>query len=415
MGGELLENQAVHDGDDGYKSKNDKDVCVNSGSSKETTEAKTEKDQQKNLIEHFFPDFNDYLKELTDPRNQDKIIYKKETMMWSGLLMFINKLGSRHQITQRMRRSDKDNLLNNLKELTGQKDIEKIPHGDSIDYLFQRLRSEEVEDLIIKLVDKLIRNRVLEKFRLLGKYYMFAIDGVHLYSYDYKHCDKCLVREDKKTGKKKWMHYKLQGSLVSDEGLCLGTFTEWIENEKGYDKQDCETKACLRMIKKIKKAFPQLAICILLDGLYATESIMKALDEVGFKWIIVFKEGRMPVVYNWIQKMQNIRPLNSVIKIREKEIDVRRQRTHEERLQRKKAVKEKRKVKKETKYGYGTYYRHYNSKNEKKYNVITCSEKEDGKQKCDYTWLHSDGMNINKKTVIEVCEKARLPPHNYLE
>jgi len=412
MGKELLENQEVHDGNDGYKSKDDQDVCINSGSSKEKTAAETKKDQQKNLIEvlhttvnHFFPEFNDNLREITDPRDQKRIIYKKETMLWSALLMFINKLGSRHQITQKMRKLGEVNLLKNLKQLIGQEDIKEIPHGDSIEYLFQRLKPEEVEELTIKATNKLIKNRVLDKVRLLDKYYMFAMDGLHLYSYDYDHCDKCLVRKDKKTGKKKWMHYNLQGSLVSDKGLCLGTFTEWIENEKGYNKQDCETKACFRMIKKIKKVFPQLQICVLLDGLYAIEPVMKALDDAGFQWIIVFKEGRMPEVYNWIKKVQEKRPLTFAKEEIGKEIEVRRPRTHEERLKRKKAVNEKRIIKKEVTYGYGTY-RHWSPENKRNYNIITCTEKEDGKQKCDYTWLHSDGINIDEKTVIDICKKG---------
>ena len=123
-----------------------------------------------------------------------------------------------------------------------------------MEYLCRRLEEEELEELQAKMMRNLFRGRVLERYRLLGKYHTIAIDGCYVHSFDYEHCEHCLAREDQK-GKKRWFHAKLQASLVTATGLCLPMASEWIENEKNYVKQDCELRAFYRLIKKLRKQY----------------------------------------------------------------------------------------------------------------------------------------------------------------
>jgi hypothetical protein len=58
-------------------------------------------------------------------------------------------------------------------------------------------------------------------------------------------------------------------------------------------KQDCELNACKRLVKKLKKAFPQLKICLLLDSLYAGKPVFDMCEKYNWKYIITFKEGSM--------------------------------------------------------------------------------------------------------------------------
>lgn len=43
------------------------------------------------------------------------------------------------------------------------------------------------------MVKRLIRKRVLERSRLLDKYYLIAIDGTGYLGFKKRHCEKCLV------------------------------------------------------------------------------------------------------------------------------------------------------------------------------------------------------------------------------
>ena len=122
MGGELLEGEGIHEGDDRDKPQDDQDICQDAGSAQEE-DGEERSIEEKNLVEvlsttmgHFFPDFNDRLASLWDPRNQDMIIYRRETLLWSGLTMMLTKQGARSKIGNEMRG---ENFLENLKQLSG--------------------------------------------------------------------------------------------------------------------------------------------------------------------------------------------------------------------------------------------------------------------------------------------------------
>jgi len=146
------------------------------------------------------------------------------------------------------------------------------------------------------MINRLLRMKCLISFRLLNKYYMIAVDGTGHVTYKERHCPYCLTKE--KDGRiMHYYHNVLEAKLITDNGLALSVGTEFIENTIKYTKQDCELKAFYRLAKKLKKEFPQLKICLLLDSLYAADPVFKMLDSYDWKYIITFKEGSMPKTY----------------------------------------------------------------------------------------------------------------------
>ena len=194
MGGELLGDQGSNEGDDANKPENDQDVRQDSGGAQE---ADGEKGQGcRSLIEvlsttvnHYFPWFNGCLKSLTDIRNQDLIIYQRQTIIWAALMALVTKRQARMNISYQMRQ---EIVCENLKGICQQEGLEKVPHGDTVEYLMMRLIPEELEGLQVRMIKGLLRNRVLEDYRLLGKYYTVAVDGLYTHSFDYEHCKHCL-------------------------------------------------------------------------------------------------------------------------------------------------------------------------------------------------------------------------------
>ncbi|HBI60752.1 MAG TPA: hypothetical protein DDY31_06000 [Lachnospiraceae bacterium] len=57
------------------------------------------------------------------------------------------------------------------------------------------------------------------------------------------------------------------------------------------EKQDCENAAAKRLLKRIKKQYPRLKICVLGDGLYGVEPLMRLCRENGWKYLFNLKEG----------------------------------------------------------------------------------------------------------------------------
>ena len=156
---------------------------------------------------------------------------------------------------------------------------------------------------LYKMIQRLLRNKVLTRYRLFNEYYLIAIDGTNNLTFKDPHCPQCIARKAP-NGEIYYYHPVLEAKIVTSNGLAFSVESEFIENDMGIrkalsdeEKQDCELRAAYRLIEKLKKKFPQLKICLLADSLYANQQIMKKCKDYGWKYIITFKEGSIPNVY----------------------------------------------------------------------------------------------------------------------
>lgn len=353
------------------------------------------------VVDHFFPEFNEWMSLIKDHRHPLLITYLQKTLIWTGLMMYLTRRGARRQIGIELREG---NCFEGLKELSGQRNLEQVPHGDTLEYYIQKSDLDDFEDLNRSMIQRLIRMRVLEGARLQG-HYLVPIDGVHICTFDYPHCPNCIKRKQK-NGKMQWQHYKVQASLITPSGMYLPMASVWMENEEFYDKQDCENKATKRLLKKLRTMYPQLKICVLLDSLYANEPMFEAIEEVKMEWIVVFKEGTMPEVYEWIRKMMTKHGRgNRVETMHSKEIKSRTGRDHQQRLEREILMGGTRQRKVERIYTWANAVGHW--QNERTYNLLSCKETVDEKKTCQYTWLVSAGIKTNEQTVKQVSRSGR--------
>ena len=93
-----------------------------------------------------------------------------------------------------------------------------------------------------------------------------------------------------------YYHMVLEAKLVTEAGLVISLATEFIpggvsrrtlvgresarENaDPEATKQDCELGAFYRLAAKLKTAFPQTRICLLLDSLYMAEPVIRTCRE----------------------------------------------------------------------------------------------------------------------------------------
>lgn len=242
-------------------------------------------------MHHFFPSFNNWVKQTNDPRNANAIIYSLTTLTWEGILLFLLKLGSRRQINYQF---NSDEFIENLSLLGGQ-DIERPAYDGTLAYLLKKIEPLQVSRIILKMVKRLIRMRCLEKFRLFG-YYLVAIDGTGYLTFKKPHCRHCLKKE--KDGKALYYYHPvLEAKLILANGMALSIDTEFMENADGKSKQDCERVALYRLTERLKKNFPQLKICLLSDALHNTQKVFGICRKNNWKYIITFKEGSMRAVY----------------------------------------------------------------------------------------------------------------------
>lgn len=123
---------------------------------------------------HFWPDLNPWIDQLPDTRFQEMIVYDKRFLTWWGLLLFCLKLGSRRALDYQLRDTELA-VLDNVDQLAKTQQ-DSLPVHKTLDHFLGHVGSPALADLRNQCVRQLIRNKVLDRFRLEGQF-VIAIDG----------------------------------------------------------------------------------------------------------------------------------------------------------------------------------------------------------------------------------------------
>ncbi len=274
------------------------------GREKKKKETKREKKLRKELIFslcktifHYFPDLFDKIGELEDCRK--KRHYELTELVMACVPMFIFKKSSRNAMNNE--RSE-DEFRTNYEKIFKV----RLPHTDTADKVMRISDEKQLESLKKEMIRVLINRKTFHKFGFLGMYFRVAVDGTHVMNVDKGHCDRCLHRTSE-NGKVTYFHNVLEAKPVCENGFCISLGTEWVENPEGdYEKQDCELKAFARLAKKLKKDFPRLTICIITDGLYPNQTFFRICEDNGWAWIVTFRDGNLPTVWEEVAGLQKI-------------------------------------------------------------------------------------------------------------
>ena len=261
-------------------------------------------------IGHFFPQFGSWLADLPDTRCQGKVLYEKALCIWEGMDIFFLGLGSRRQFDHEARKdaaSPEECLRQNLNRLA-ETEAQDIAHGDTVNDYLKKLDPQRLGSIPQRMVQRLLRMRVLEYARVQDRY-LIAIDATGLWSWRTRHCEACLHQT--RNGLTTYYHLVLEAKLITPDGLAFSVCSEFIENVDPHAaKQDCELAALPRLLAKLKTLFPRLPICLLLDSLYANQTVLRLCRAYDWRWIISFKEGSLPTAFGEFQTLKLLEPHN---------------------------------------------------------------------------------------------------------
>jgi hypothetical protein len=238
---------------------------------------------------HFFGDFSNLFKRITDPRDQRKITYPLASLVFAGILMFLCGLKSRRQIGLLLRNGA---AVENFKAMF---DIDSSPHGDTLNVAFSRSDPDQFQQVVTNMTKSLIRKKILYPYRLLGEYFVVAVDGTGILTFNERHCPHCLTRTT--GGKTLYYHNVLEAKIVTPDGFAFSLMTEFIENPgEKISKQDCELNAFYRLAPRLKQEFPRLPILLSMDGLFAGGPTFDLCNRYNWKFMIVLKDKDLPSV-----------------------------------------------------------------------------------------------------------------------
>lgn len=249
----------------------------------------------KQTIDHFIPNWNDLLDWIPDYRG-NRASYDMSEIIMASVFMFLIKEGSRNQMNED---GEEQQFQSNYKALFGL----DIPHMDTVTQVMNKLSPEHLQSCRRHIVKYILDKRSLHKFRLLGKYFKIAIDGSGLYTFEEEPYPSCPYKTSQ-NGKKTWYQNVLEAKIVCRNGFSLSIGTEWLKNEDGHKKQDCEQKALTRLLGQLKRDYPRLPICILLDGLFASAPVMAQIKSKGWEFIIVWKDKKLIRVQEQLSELR---------------------------------------------------------------------------------------------------------------
>lgn len=245
------------------------------------------------ITRSYFPDLEQILSPPTDLRKRKD--YRSDELITAATGMFIFKAQSRNAVNNDRRHSGE--FSTNFKKLFKT----DLPHLDAVQDFFETLPPAELEQTKVTLVNRLLKNKVFCKYKIQD-HYMIAVDATGVIS-----CKEdrfgCGLKKESKNGKITYLYPVLEAKLVTENGFCISLATEWIinDNDKPYDKQDCEQNAFKRLAQKLKKAFPRLLICILADALYASSPVMDICENNQWKYIITLQDGSLPAMQDCLK------------------------------------------------------------------------------------------------------------------
>ena len=248
------------------------------------------------IMKQYFPELISKFNELTDLRNQSYVKYQMKVIFMVRLLALMCEIKSMHGLTREL---NTEEAIGNIAKICGL-ELDEIPHCDTINDVFVNIDIEEIQQIRKYMINRLIRNKMLDKYKIRNRYYHIIIDGTGLAASRKKYNDNCIKKNKTDKNGNEYVEYStyvLEAKLVAGN-MVFSIESEFVENEdENVSKQDCELNAFKRLAKKLKKEYPRLPILIGADALYSNKSVIDICNENGWKYIIRFKEGRIKSLY----------------------------------------------------------------------------------------------------------------------
>lgn len=245
----------------------------------------------------YYPNLFSRFANVSDPRNQSYINYSIKTMLGTLYYKYIGGISSMQEMTQQF---NDEKVVENLYFFMGETKKDYLPHGVTENEFLEKLNPKELEEIQKDIVYSMIRRKTFNDARVLKKW-QILIDATEL-DEGYQKKNKYYLSRCYNRGEAnefiKYHRSVLEAKLYLGNNLVCSIATEPIQNSEEYInqseekvKQDCESKAFIRLAEKIKKQFPRLPIIVTADGLYVTQKVLQICKDYNWDYIIRYKEG----------------------------------------------------------------------------------------------------------------------------
>ncbi|MDR0909981.1 MAG: hypothetical protein LBM77_09480, partial [Spirochaetaceae bacterium] len=178
--------------------------------------------------------------------------------------------------------------------------VRQAPSSPQITNILDKIEPSELEGVFAEGLKEAKRQGVYWGYQVLDGEMPIACDGTGYFSSHDISCQHCLtMTHEKKDGSIETTNYHtmLAFTIVKhDKSVVLPLVPEFIRNEDGMDKQDCERNGFKRYFARHFEALRELKPIFLGDDLYSCHSICSLIDAHRMSFIFTCKDESHPYI-----------------------------------------------------------------------------------------------------------------------
>jgi hypothetical protein len=213
--------------------------------------------------------------------------YRISDAILSAFAVFYFQHPSLLNFQQDMKRKHK---RSNLETLFGVRDI---PSSDQLTNIIDDIPNEQLAAVYEQAHQTAEEQGIIDLYRVLDGGVLVALDGTWTFTSEKIHCKRCLSVTNK--NKTVYYHSMLASAIVKPTGaVVLPLEPEFVRNEDGKEKQDCERNAAKRYLEGKGERLRGLKPTFLGDDLYACHSICAKILDMGMSFLFTCKDESHP-------------------------------------------------------------------------------------------------------------------------
>jgi DNA-binding response OmpR family regulator len=235
---------------------------------------------------------------VDDARAAEQLSYPLHDTLMSGFAVMFFQHAS---LLQFQRAMEKKRQRSNLQTIFG---VHAIPSDTQMREILDGVESESLRGVFPQLWEKVRRagwggrfTTTLPSGEHKGTYYTVALDGSESFRSTKVQCPHCLRQTDPQ-GRVHYSH-KIVGATVVRAGShqVVPLDVEEVRNATAESApQDCELRAGKRLITRLRREHPQMALIVIGDDLYSHVPFVEQLQQVRQHFVLVAKPNSHPTL-----------------------------------------------------------------------------------------------------------------------
>lgn len=239
--------------------------------------------------------------------------YHLSDILMSGVAMFFFQDPSLLAFQERLR---KKHERCNLQTMFG---VTAVPKDSQMRERLDEVECEGVRVVLPELFEQMRRTGWVSQWRNQisegrnkGFYYVVALDGSDYYSSENISCRNCLERTNR-AGEINYRHPVVAGTLVKPgKREILPIDAEMCQPQDGHQKQDGESAAGKRLVRRIRSEHRHLALIVVGDDLYSRVPFVEECEKARMHYVLVAKPESHKELFEWVADLERLKEIEEV-------------------------------------------------------------------------------------------------------